>query len=68
MDTGAWWATVHGLTESDTTEQLTLLLFHFQCDVSPYTWKLSISITHRQITLNLSRLEICGSGSMDVIP
>ena len=24
MDRGTWWATVHGVTESDTTEQLTL--------------------------------------------
>ena len=23
MDRGAWWATVHGITESDTAEQLT---------------------------------------------
>ena len=29
MDSGAWQATIHGVTESHTTEQLTLLL-HFQ--------------------------------------
>ena len=27
MDGGAWWATVHGITESDTTEQPTLYFF-----------------------------------------
>ena len=26
MDRGSWWATVHGVTESDTTKQLTLSL------------------------------------------
>ena len=27
MDRGAWWATVHEVTELDTTEQLTLSQF-----------------------------------------
>ena len=31
MDRGTWWATIHGLAESDTTEQLTLSLLPLFC-------------------------------------
>ena len=31
MDEGAWWATVHGATKSDTTEQLHFSLYVISC-------------------------------------
>ena len=31
MDRGAWWATVHGVTESDMTEQASKRVFHCVC-------------------------------------
>ena len=36
MDRGAWWATVHGVTESDTTEGLTLYF------LIPYSFRVAL--------------------------
>ena len=51
MDEGEWWATVHGLTESDRTEQLTHLhyikltiLAIFKCTVQRIVTKLGSTL------------------------
>ena len=45
MDRGAWWAIVHGVTESDVTEQLMLALLNKQTNV----------VEHQKITANHER-------------
>ena len=44
MERGAWWATVHGIAELDTTEELTLSLsFWMEWSQNVYGWMASLT-------------------------
>ena len=46
MDRGAWWATAHGVTESDMTQRLTLFCCDFRGGLSDLCVLLPGWVTH----------------------
>ena len=58
MDKGAWWATIHGVTESDMTEQLTFSL-HLPCSISGLREFIQSVITGAQATAKGKRFALC---------
>ena len=49
MDRGAWWAPVHGVTESDMPEQLSTHTHICGADSHGYTWAVEMKRTNESI-------------------
>ena len=64
MDRGAWWTTVHGVTESDRTEQLTHYTTHSLCITDSL---FCTPKTNTTLSINYTPIKIFLKSSIEII-